>query len=259
MTSTPVGMRCPECSRQRTQVKNPIAMPTGGDAPATYTLIAMCVAAYVAQLAGGGGFGSEGSSVLTDGGLFAWGLNEMRESVGVAGGEPYRLITSAFLHAGVLHLAFNMFALYILGTVLEPGIGTARFLGIYVVSVLAGSAGALALDPNELTVGASGGIFGLMAATFLIARSRGMDELASQIGLFVVLNLVITVSVPRISIGGHLGGLIGGALAAFLVSRLERARLSNAREIEIGGLVGLALAAAIIGYVLAEAEVPPGF
>ena len=91
-----------------------------------------------------------------------------------------------------------MFALYILGTLLEPAIGTARFVGIYVVSILGGAFGALLLDPTELTVGASGGIFGLMAAAFLIARDRGLDELASQIGFFVIINLVFTFSIPGI-------------------------------------------------------------
>ncbi len=113
-----------------------------------------------------------------------------------------------------------MFALYVLGTLLEPAIGTARFVGIYLVSILGGAFGALLLDPLELTVGASGGIFGLMAAAFLIARDRGLDELASQVGFFVVINLVFTFSVSGISIGGHLGGLIGGALAAFVLTRV---------------------------------------
>ena len=123
-----------------------------------------------------------------------------------------------------------MFALYILGTLLEPAIGTARFVGIYAVSILGGSFGALLLDPNELTVGASGGIFGLMAAAFLIARNRGLDELASQIGFFVIINLVFTFSIPNISIGGHLGGLIGGALAALLSTRSSAAGARNAAD-----------------------------
>ena len=93
---------------------------------------------------------------------------------------------------------------------MEPAIGTARFVAIYVISILGGALGVAVLDENAVTVGASGGIFGLMAAAFLIARHRGLDELASQIGFLVILNLVITFSVPRISIGGHIGGLIAG-------------------------------------------------
>ena len=176
----------------------------------------------------------------------------------VAEGEPYRIVTSAFLHAGFLHLALNMFALYILGVLLEPAVGTARFVGIYAVSILAGSFGALLFDPNEVTVGASGGIFGLMAAAFLIARNRGLDELASQIGFFVIINLVITFSVNNISIGGHIGGLIGGVVAAVIVNQLERSRIANARTIEYAVLIGLCAAAAIGGVVAAESSVPAG-
>jgi membrane associated rhomboid family serine protease len=241
MTSTSVGMRCPECARQRTQVRNPTGMAGRSDAPATYALIAVCVLAYLAELAGGGASSFDGGGkLIRDGGVFA---------AAVADGEVYRIVTAGFLHAGLLHLGFNMFALYILGTLLEPAIGSARFVGIFAVSLIAGSCGALLLDPNELTVGASGGIFGLMAAAFLIARHRGLDQLASQVGLFVVINLVFTFSIPNISIGGHIGGLIGGALAALLVTTLERRRVPNAKLIEGIGLValcGIAFAAAVV-------------
>ncbi len=191
----------------------------------------------------------------SDGGLFG---------PAVAGGEPYRIVTSAFLHAGFIHLAFNMFALYILGTLLEPAVGSVRFAGIYAVSVLGGAFGALLLSPNELTVGASGGIFGLMAAAFLIARNRGLDHLASQIGIFVIFNLVITFSVPNISLGGHLGGLVGGGLAALLFSAVERRRLANAKLIEAAGILALCAIAVAGCLIVAESSVPsvsgvPGF
>jgi membrane associated rhomboid family serine protease len=245
MTSTPVGMRCPECARQRTRVRNIGGAPGRGDAPATYAIIALCVLAYVAELAGGGGFGTLGQAkVIREGGLFGPAVND---------GEVYRIVTSAFLHAGILHLGLNMFALYILGTLLEPAIGTPRFVGIYAVSILAGSFGALLLDPLELTVGASGGIFGLMAAAFLIARNRGLDQLASQIGFFVVLNLVFTFGVNGISVGAHLGGLVGGALAALVVTATERRSLPSATAIELGAM-GALCAASVAGALLAAAS-----
>ena len=172
--------------------------------------------AFVAEMLGGGGVGDAGRRRQRDHSTLG------SSAPSVAEGEPYRIVTSAFLHAGILHLGLNMFALYVLGTLLEPAIGTARFAGIYVASILGGAFGALLLDPTELTVGASGGIFGLMAAAFLIARDRGLDELASQVGFFVIINLVFTFSIPGISIGGHLGGLIGGALAALLINRARR-------------------------------------
>jgi membrane associated rhomboid family serine protease len=250
MTSTPVGMRCPECSKQTTQVRHSTGAPGRGDAPATFAIIGACVLAFVAEMAGGGGIGSLGnSSIGVDFGLFG---------PAVADGEPYRIVTSAFLHAGLLHLGLNMFALYVLGTLLEPAIGTARFAGIYLVSILGGAFGALLLDPLELTVGASGGIFGLMAAAFLIARDRGLDELASQVGFFVVINLVFTFSVSGISIGGHLGGLIGGALAAFVLTRVPRLRSSNGGAIELAALAVMCVVAVVGSLIAADASVPTG-
>ena len=115
-----------------------------------------------------------------------------------------------------------MYVLYVAGSILEPGIGTPRFLGIYFVSLVAGSLGALIVDPNTVTVGASGAIFGLMAAVIVVARGRGIEQVAQQFGVFIVLNLFLTFAIPGISIGGHIGGLIGGTVAALLVIFVER-------------------------------------
>jgi membrane associated rhomboid family serine protease len=248
MTSTSVGMRCPECASQRTRVKNPVGAPTRSDAPATYVLIALCVLAFLAELASGGTDAlSGGGKLIRDYGLFG---------PAVADGEQYRIVTSAFLHAGLLHLGLNMFVLYILGTLLEPAIGTARFIAIYAASILGGSFVALLLDPNELTVGASGGIFGLMAAAFLIARHRGLDQLASQLGFFVVINLVFTFSISNISVGAHLGGLAGGALAGLVITMVERRRPPNAQLIEIGGMVAICVVAVVGALLAADASTP---
>jgi membrane associated rhomboid family serine protease len=215
MYDSPVGMRCPECAGRRTRARGlPIAR--SGATYGTYALIALNVIVFIAELGGGGGAGSleGGGQLIADGGLLGPAVADQ--------GEWYRIVTSGFLHAGPLHLFLNMFVLYILGTILEEGIGTARMVGIYFVSLLAGSFGALLLDPNELTVGASGAVYGIMAATFLVARQRGVEQLASQIGLWVILNLAFTFSVPGISIGGHLGGLAGGAAAAGVIIAGER-------------------------------------
>jgi membrane associated rhomboid family serine protease len=253
MISTPVGMRCPECARERTQVRRVSAGGFGqGAEPATYVLIGLNVIAFVAEILGGGGAASleGGGSLINDGGLNAVAID--------VGGEWWRIVTSGFLHAGPLHLLLNMFALYILGSLLEPAVGTARFVGIYVVSLLAGACGALILDPNELTVGASGAVFGLMSAAFVMARRRGMEDLASQIGVYVVINLVFTFSVPNISVGGHVGGLIGGAIAALVVAFFERSRLPNREAIEIGVLALLSAAAVVGCLAAAAAGVPEG-
>jgi membrane associated rhomboid family serine protease len=122
-------------------------------------------------------------------------------------------------------------------------------VGIYLVSLLAGSFGALLLDADQLTVGASGAVYGIMAATFLVARQRGVEQLASQIGLWVILNLVFTFSVPGISIGGHLGGLAGGAAAALVIIAGERrGRGAGAAGAEALGL--LVIGAIAIGGAL---------
>jgi membrane associated rhomboid family serine protease len=252
MTSTSVGMRCPECARQRTRVRNPVGAAGRNDAPATYAIMAACVLAFVGEIASGGTIGAGGGTLTDDGALFASLPETSGQLLGVAEGQPYRLVTSAFLHAGIIHIALNMFALYILGTLLEPAIGTARFVGIYAVSVLAGSFLVMVMDPNQLTVGASGGIFGLMSAAFLIARNRGLDELASQIGFFIILNLAFTFGANHISIGAHIGGLVGGAIAALAVNQLERRRLPNARAIELGVLVALCAIAVVGAIVVAD-------
>jgi membrane associated rhomboid family serine protease len=229
MTSTPVGMRCPECAKQRTPVRTAATVGMGGGQPiATYVLIGLNVIVFLAEVLGGAGGTSSvevGGSLTGDAGVCGNGIADggFCGAEPSGGGEYFRIVTGAFLHAGPFHLLLNMFALYVLGTLIEPAIGSARFVGIYLAALLAGSAGALlATDPNQVTVGASGAIFGLMAAAFVIARHRGVDQLASQIGLFVVLNLVFTFSVPGISIGGHIGGLIGGALAALLLEQIGR-------------------------------------
>ena len=188
MYDSPVGMRCPECARG-THAGPPRLGPRASTPYGTYALIALNVIVFIAELSGGGGAASleGGGRLIADGGLLGPAVADQ--------GEWYRIVTSGFLHAGPLHLFLNMFVLYILGTILEEGIGTVRMLGIYFVSLLAGSFGALLLDPNQLTVGASGAVYGIMAATFLVARQRGVEQLASQIGLWVILNLVFTFAV----------------------------------------------------------------
>jgi membrane associated rhomboid family serine protease len=209
MTSTPVGMRCPECARRgATRVRT---MRSVSDEPSlTYILIGINVLAGIGSLLGGGG--ATTSSLTQDGGLSAHFI---------ADGEYYRLITAGFLHAGLFHLLTNMLSLWILGTIIEPAIGHWRFGLIYFVSLLCGSFGALLLSPNELTVGASGAIFGLLAAAAVVAWNRGFNLMESGLGIWIGLNLLITFTVPNISVGGHLGGLVGGALTALLLVELR--------------------------------------
>jgi membrane associated rhomboid family serine protease len=249
MTVTPVGMRCPECARDRTKVKRPTGAPTRSDAPATYALIGLCVASFLVQIATGGTLFDGGGGWSREGSLFG---------PLVAEGEPYRIVTSAFLHAGIIHLGLNMFILYLLGTMLEPTIGTPRFAALYAVSLIGGSTGALLLEPDAATVGASGAVFGVMAAAFFIARDRGLDQLASQVGILLVLNLVFTFR-PGISVGGHIGGLVVGAIAALAMLAIQRNRLPRPGLLQVLAFAAVGVVALVVALIAAEDSLPPGF
>ena len=239
MTTTSVGMRCPECARQRTRVTR-----AGGRATEpvlTYVLIGINVAVALGGFLSGAsatGGGSLQSHLLTDGAV---------SRATIADGEYWRLLTAGFLHAGFFHLLFNMLSLWILGSLLEPAVGRLRFGLIYFVALLAGSFGALLLSPDSPTVGASGAIFGLMGGAVIVMRNRGMSIMESGLGIWIVLNLVITFTVPNISIGGHIGGLIGGAVCALVLFDLgDRVRLPDAVPAALcAGLGALAVVGSI--------------
>ncbi|MBG7605259.1 MAG: rhomboid family intramembrane serine protease [Actinobacteria bacterium] len=129
----------------------------------------------------------------------------------------YRLVTSGFIHFGILHIAFNMYFLYVLGPMIEPAIGRMRFLLFYMASLLGGSLGVILLDSGGITGGASGAIFGLLAGASVGLWRRGVNPFTSAIGTTLLLNLFITFAVPGISIGGHLGGAVAGALCAIVM------------------------------------------
>lgn len=177
----------------------------------------------------------------------------------VAQGDWYRLISGAFLHAGFLHLAMNMFLLWLLGQVLEPALGKAQFASIYVVSLLGGSLGVMLLDPGSATVGASGAVFGLMGALVVLQLRAGQSPWQSGIGTLVVLNLLITFAVPGISIGGHVGGLVTGALAGLAVVPQARSA-PQGRNVQllarIGGLMALGVLLIYASIVVIGNEFP---
>jgi membrane associated rhomboid family serine protease len=237
MTPTPVGMRCPECSKDRTKVRT-ISSPS--DEPVvTYILIAINVLAFLGSAASGGdvGLGGTGGSVISNGALFG-------PSIAIDH-EYWRLVTSGFLHAGLIHIGFNMFLLYLLGTQLEPAIGSLRFGILYFTSLLGGSFGALLLSPDSVTVGASGAVFGLMGAFIVIMRARGGDVMGSGIPFLIGLNLLLSLR-PGISIGGHIGGLIAGVIAAYvLVTFGDRARSFAVPVLVCVCLAGAEVAASI--------------
>jgi membrane associated rhomboid family serine protease len=232
MTATPVGMRCPDCAGQRQKVHTLRSMHA--DPTVTYVLIAINVLLFL-----GSGMSLSGASntrVFND--LALWG-----PAIDL-GHDYWRLITGGFLHAGLIHIGFNMYILWWLGNMLEPALGHARFLALYLASLLAGSFGALLLSPNEVTVGASGAVFGLMGAAFVMQRARGIDPMQSGIGPVILFNLALSFIIPNISIGGHLGGLVGGALAALAMEQLAKTRRGLALQIAACVVVGVVAAAA---------------
>jgi membrane associated rhomboid family serine protease len=245
MTPTPVGMRCPECSRQRTKVvRNPTGTPGQFSAfPATMVLIAINVVVFLIEIAGGsGGLGGLSTLRIYDmGGLFG---------PAVAAGDWWRLISSGFVHVSLIHIGFNMVLLYFLGRLLEPALGTPRFVVLYFAALLAGSFGVMVLDPNTVSAGASGAIFGLAGATFVIARGRGMDAIAGEIGFLIVFNLIFTFAAADISIGAHIGGLIGGVICALIIVAGERGMLGPKRlPLELAAMAAIG----VISFVAALA------
>jgi membrane associated rhomboid family serine protease len=242
MTHAAVGIRCPECAGRRTAVQR-----AGFTMPhypmVTYALIAANIALFALTNrvgSGGGGlnFGSADLNSLGDR-LVLFGP-------AVANGQDYRLLTAAFIHYGILHIAFNMYALFILGTAFERYAGHVRFAAVYFTAALSGSFGALILTPHSATAGASGAIFGIMGALFVLERQRGMALLQSPIVGWIVINLLITFSIPGISVGGHIGGLIGGGLAGYALSGYGRGHMAYGR---LGVLPVLGVAAIVIASV----------
>jgi membrane associated rhomboid family serine protease len=240
MVFAAVGIKCPECAGQPTGVKRATSRArtsaaVGRGALATKALIGINVLVYVLQLVEGGDRNGRGGEVWEKGALVGFW---------VADGEWWRLVTSAFIHASIIHLLFNMLMLWWFGSALEALLGRARYLGIYFVSVLGGAAGALlATQSNQLTVGASGAVFGILGAGVVLER-RNVMVFGGGALTVVVLNLALTFLIPGISIGGHLGGLAAGAGATLAMSRFGRGHAAYGR-LGIEGIIGLVAVALI--------------
>jgi membrane associated rhomboid family serine protease len=212
MTPTPVGMRCPECAAQRTKVRT--LSSTRGEPRVTVAIIIACAVVFL----GTNGFSGGSGKLWTD--LFLDGPDIH------VGHDYWRLVTSGFLHSGPIHILFNMYLLWLLGNMLEPTLGSPRFAALYFTALLCGAFGALVVDPNTATVGASGAVFGLMGAAAVELRSRGINPFKTDIGLLIAFNLVLSFVLSNISVGGHIGGLIGGVLVGVAFDVADRQRMS---------------------------------
>lgn len=241
-----VGFQCVDCVREQA-AGAPVrrnafgGVARGGTPVVTTTLIAICVGVFLLQLVVPG---------LTR--AFSYAPVFTAGAGGVIPAEPWRMLTAAFLHSqgSFLHIAFNMYALYILGKVLEPSMGRARFLALYLVSAVGGSLGVLLLSgPLQYVVGASGAVFGLFGALFIIQRRRGGD--VRQIVVLIAINAVIGFVVPGIAWQAHLGGLLAGAACAAVIAYAPKgARQSRLQWLGIGGIVVILGGLTFLGVAL---------
>ena len=243
MHQASVGFHCPDCSKAGAQkvIRGPAAFSSRP--VVTQVLIGINGAVFVLGIifAGGGRAISNASGELFQRGALYGPL---------VTDEPWRLVTGAFLHAGLFHLALNMYALWILGQLVERTAGPLRFALIYGVALLTGSLGALLVTPNSPTVGASGAIFGLMGAALAIAMARGIRPAETGLLGILGLNLAFTFLIPGISIGGHIGGLAGGFIAGWLLFDAP-ARLKVRNPVVPAAVCAVIGAAAVIVSVAA--------
>jgi membrane associated rhomboid family serine protease len=249
MTPTPVGMRCPECARERTKVKTVRSRPS---APVvTQTLIVLNVIVFIAETASGAPLGGGGGGTVFNHLDLAGPFITLQH-------QYWRLLTTGFLHDGILHIAFNMIFLYFVGVMLEPAIGRLNFALVYFVSLLAGSFGALLFQPLVPTVGASGAGFGVLGALIVVARYRGISIWQSGLGITLLINVVFSFSITGISIGAHLGGLVAGAICGWLIVELDERRHMEPAAIAACLLVAVVSVAAAIAVAGGTGLTPNG-
>jgi membrane associated rhomboid family serine protease len=239
MVFGPVGIRCPDHARSAAGAPAQRARMTARrfSAPAgivTRILIGVNVGVYLLELALGAGINANTGWIYEHGVLFG---------PVVADGEWWRLITAAFLHYGPVHLGLNMLVLWFIGPALEEYLGPPKYLLLYLVSGLAGSAGALIWSPNALTVGASGAIWGLMGAA-VVLEARRIYVFGGQAMGLVVFNLIFTLLIPGVSIGGHIGGGLGGAVGALAFASFRRTPVLAIVSVSAIGAASVALALA---------------
>jgi membrane associated rhomboid family serine protease len=245
MVFAPVGIKCPECAglpsgTQRAATRVRSAAGESSDFIVTKTLLAVNVIVFLAQVVESGSLTSPYGELFQRGALYG---------PFVAQGDWWRLVTAAFLHGGILHIFFNMLMLWWFGRPLEALLGRSRFLAVYFISILAGSAGALLVSPEVPTIGASGAVFGILGAGLVLERSR-INVFGGSALLIVILNLALSFTLNNVSIGGHVGGLVGGALCVFAFARFGRGHAVYGRFdfLTAASLLAIAVGSVAIAY-----------
>ncbi|MEP6478634.1 MAG: rhomboid family intramembrane serine protease [Rhodoglobus sp.] len=237
-TQAAVGVHCPECVREARQ-DSPRRAPgvvaafrsSSNQPVVTYSLIALNVIVYVLQVAT--------SQAVT---------NELAYIPVLTESRPWTMLTAAFVHGSPIHLLVNMYSLFVIGPALERALGRIRYVVLYLVAALGGSVAVLLLAPQGAVLGASGAIFGLLGAFFVIQRRLGGNNV--QIIVVIVLNLAIGFFIPGISWQAHVGGLVLGAAVAFVYLQTRRPNQRNAQILMLTGIV-IALIAITVVRVLA--------
>ena len=246
MVFAPVGIKCPECAGTPTGAKKAAqkVSSVGSAAPfgVTEVLVGVMVLVFIGQLAvSGGNIGSPEDTLFQKGALAGFKLEQ---------GEWYRLVTNAFLHGNLLHIFFNALMLWWLGRPLEHLIGHLRFAAIVIVSILAGSAGALVLmGPSDAAIGASGAVFGILGAG-IVLEQQGINVFGGSALVIAALNLGLGFVLGNVSIGGHIGGLIGGALCITVLGAFGKGHAVYGRfnAAAAAGLAAVAVGSVLIAY-----------
>ncbi len=207
MTQASVGFHCPECLKQHGQ-QVVTARNMGAQPIVTVGLIAVNALMFVITRGSGTRIGD--NALARNLGLFGPDID--------VNNEWWRIFTSGFLHADVLHIGFNMYLLYMLGQQLEKVFGNVDFALLYLAGLTAGSLGALIVEPRAFTVGASGAVYGLMGAWLMLSRSRGVSFANSGIAGLLIINTVLSFTLPNVAWGGHAGGFVGGLAVGWILT-----------------------------------------
>lgn len=235
-TQAAVGVHCPECVREGRPARPPRGRRVanffrpGGSTPAvTYTLIGVNLAVFALQFLSGG--------LVTALGVYV---------PQITAEQPWRMITAIFLHSPswFLHILFNMYALFLFGPTLEAALGRVRFLALYLTAGFAGSVAVLLLAPNSAVLGASGAVFGLFGAFFVIQRRMGAN--ATQIFVIIAINFALGFFIANVSWQAHLGGLVGGAAIAAIYTRTRRREQRAAQIIGVAGVIVVLIAVTVV-------------
>lgn len=260
MTEASVGFQCPECVNEGRRTQRPVRTAFGGSRAgiAGYVTISLVALNVFGLLLGGIMAGLPG--MIPTNGLFT-GVTKLQlvlgsfapsylispENVppgteagqiytGIDDGAVYRLLTSMFIHYGVLHVLLNMWALWMLGRSLEAALGPLRFLALYLLAGLGGSVAAYVFSPGAISAGASGAIFGLFAGLLIVLKRLRRDT--STVLPVILINLVLTFTIPNISIAGHLGGFVVGGLVALGLAYAPR---NGRTAVQVATIAGVAL------------------